>query len=95
MTWEEIELKRLEKNLKTDKQIVLGIAVVMSFIADLFAVYHTNYSIELMVRHPYPEKVLLGILLVVGIILVINILTLLFYFSYRSESQNLSKVSEK
>lgn len=85
MNWAELELKRIEDDQKFIKKITLAIAMIGSFIADMWAIYFTQYSLEIMETHPNEQDIFIFLVIQNTIIVTINVLTFLYYLNLKKE----------
>jgi len=85
LSWNEYELQKLEEDQKFIKKIALGIAVFGAVFMDLWTIYSTNYHLDMMTWHPYPERMIILIIIFIGSTIVINGLTILLYLSMRKK----------
>ena len=82
--WYEYELQRLEEDQKFLKKIALGIAIFGAVFIDLFTIYTTNYHLDMMTWHPYPERMVILIVIFIGTAIAINGFTILLYIKLRN-----------
>ena len=92
--WYKYELQRLEEDQKFLKRITLGIAVFGAVFIDLWTVYSTNYHLDMMTSHPYPERMVILIGIFIGSAIVINVLTMMMYFSMRKKDKSKTNCEE-
>lgn len=64
-------------------KIVLAIAIFGCIIFDFYVVYSTDYYIDIMEWHPYPERIWAIIIVYIVLALVVNTLTFMMYRSMR------------
>ena len=86
LSWAKYELERLEEDQKFLKKIALGIAVFGAVFMDLWVVYSTSYHLDMMSWHPYPERMMILIVIFIGSAIAINGLTLMLFLSIRKKN---------